>query len=252
MKRAVTFRPDVATDSEHVEYMTLGHPVIDDLVERVTAQRYAGCAGGVVVPSDEALAPASGWLVAHQLSVPGIRSVRELQVVFVHDSGELDADLALALLERAANVPEDDGLDPSAISTAAESSLDAALSEASNVAWARLATLESELAQAGETRLAQELAKLHTYFDYREKAAADKLAASQATLSRLEASEDPDQRRIIPVWSNNVLRDQALCERLGQERLERLAALQRQTNAAGDVTLLSVVRVEIRATDEVE
>lgn len=252
VRRAVTFRPDVAADSEHVEYMTLGHPVIDDLVQRVTVQRYAGCAGGVVVRSDEVLAPASGWLVAHQLSVPGIRSVRELQVVFVHDTGELDAEVGLTLLGRAATIPEDEGLEPSAISTAAESSMPPALSAASDVAWARLGMLESELAQAGETRLTQELAKLHTYFDYREKAAADKLAASEATLTRLEASEDPDQRRIIPLWSNNVLRDQALCERLGQERLERLAALQRQTNAAGDVTLLSVVRVEIRATDEVE
>jgi ATP-dependent helicase HepA len=254
VKRAVTFRPDVAADSEHVEYMTLGHSVIDDLVDRVTAQRYAGCAGGVVVLSDqdETLSPAHGWLVAHQLSVPGIRSVRELEVVFIHDSGETDADLALTLLGRASAMPEDDGLDPTAIAKAAESSLGPALSEASNLAWSRLGTLESELAQAAESRLAQELAKLHTYFEYREKAAADKLAASQATLSRLEASEDPDQRRIIPLWSNNVLRDQALGERLGHERLERLAGLQRQTNAAGDVTLLSVVRVEIRESVEVE
>ena len=70
-KRTVTFRPDVAPDSEHVEYLTLGHPVIDDLVERVTQQRYDGSATGVVIPADAGLEPGTGWLVVHQITVPG-------------------------------------------------------------------------------------------------------------------------------------------------------------------------------------
>ena len=77
----------------------------------------------------------------------------------------------------------------------------------------------------------REVDKINAFFDYRDQAAADKLDQSRKTLDRLATSSDPDDRRILPVWQSNVQRNEGLVERLGRERMERLAELHRRARA---------------------
>ncbi|MBC9820518.1 helicase-related protein [Terrabacter sp. MAHUQ-38] len=251
-KRTVTFRPDVAPDSEHVEYMALGHPVIDDLVERVTQQKYDGSATGVVVPADASLEPASGWLVIHQITVPGLKTIRELHTSFVDDQTGPDEDRAKLLVERATHLENDAAIVPEEIEAAVFDSLDAAITEAGEHAWTVSAALEADAAKDAQSRLMREVDKINAFFDYRDKAAADKLDQSRKTLDRLTASKDPGDRQILPVWQSTVQGNEGLVERLGRERMERLAELHRQSQGVGDVTLLGVARVEIRAAPDAQ
>jgi hypothetical protein len=83
------------------------------------------------------------------------------------------------------------------------------------------------------------------YFDYRDVAAHDRLRSSQQTLRQLEAADNSETRRIIPVWKANVARDARLIEQLVVERAEQIAALQRRAAGSGDLRLIGLARVHV-------
>jgi hypothetical protein len=241
-RRVVAFRPDVQPDSEHVEYLALGHPVIDQLLSDVTATGYPGSAAAFEIEEQPGLAPAKGWLIVHEVGVPGLKEVRELVTVFVHDDGPADPLLGRALVTRAASFPNDRSLAPADM-PAAEA--EAALMIAEAAAYARLDELEAEARAESVRQLDREQAKLNAYFDYRDQAARDRLASSRQVLAQLEASEDPERRRIIPVWRANVARDEQLISELAADRLARLAELDQRAAGSGDLGLAAIARVEI-------
>lgn len=82
--------------------------------------------------------------------------------------------------------------------------LDAAVERAREVALRRLLEKQAELSIANRERLDVERAKLERYYDYRQRAAEDKVEAVRATFERLSASELPDVIKIVPVWAKNL------------------------------------------------
>jgi SNF2 family DNA or RNA helicase len=191
-RRIVVFRPDVQRDSEHVEYLALGHPVVDQLVGDVTAPGYAGSAAAFESEQTPELPPASGWLIVHEIGVPGLKEIRELTPVFVHDDGRLDPVLGQALMARAAGFPNDRALAPADVPG---TELGAALMIAEAASYARLDELEARAHAESASRLSRERAKLASYFDYRQQAAGDRLKSFRNVLAQLEAS-DPNQRLV--------------------------------------------------------
>jgi superfamily II DNA or RNA helicase len=240
--QVVAFRSDIQPDSEHVEYLALGHPVIDQLVSDVTAPGYFGSAAAFEIEAQPGLAPAKGWLIVHEVGVPGLKEVRELSPVFIHDNGQADPVLGQALVARAASFPNDRSLEPADI-PAAEAGAALIIAEAEG--YSRLDELEAATRAASEQQLAREQAKLTAYFDYRDQAAKDRLAGSQQVLAQLEAAEGPERRRIIPVWRANVARDERLISELADERQARLADLDQRVASSGDLRLAAIARVEI-------
>jgi hypothetical protein len=241
-RRTVVFRPDVQRDSEHVEYLALGHPVVDQLISDVTAPGYAGSAAAFEVESAPGLSSARGWLIVHEIGVPGLKEIRELAPVFVHDDGRPDPDLGQALITRAASFPNDRSLAPVDVPAA---EFGAALMIAEEASYTRLDELEADAHAESARRLGREQAKLAAYFDYRHQAAGDRLGSSKQVLAQLEASDDPDRRRIIPVWRANVARDERLIGELAAERETQLAQLEKRAAGGGDLRLVAVGRVEI-------
>jgi superfamily II DNA or RNA helicase len=242
-KRMVALRPDVKPDSEHVEYLALGHPVIDDLLAQVTSPSYAGSAAAVELEGSADLPESKGWLVVHELGVPGLREVRELAPLFVSDGGDVDLELGTRLLVRAAGFHKDHALNPRDIPAV---DLDEALTKAEAIGFERLQGIEEEAHAESNRQLERERTKLSSWFDYREQAAQDRLAGSQKVLAGLETAEGADTRRIIPVWQANVARDERLITELADERVARLAQLEHQAVGGGDLRLVAVARVEIR------
>ena len=150
--------------------------------------------------------------------------------------------LGQALVTRAAGFPNDRSL-ASADVPAAE--LATALTVAEDASYTRLDELEVAAHAESVRRLERERARLSGYFDYRQQAAEDRLQSSRRVLAQLERSDDADQRRIIPVWSANVARDERLTRELAAEREAQLAQLDRRTAGGGDLRLVAVARVEI-------
>jgi SNF2 family DNA or RNA helicase len=241
-RRTVALRPDVKPDAEHVEFFGLGHPVVDDLVARVTGTSYPGSAAAYEV--DDALNefPVAGWQVVFEVGVPVLKERRELASLFVADNGTVDVDLGHRLMLRAASFPNDRALDPADVPT---DRLDDALSAAETFGYARLRDLEDSAREESTRQLERERVKLHGYFDYREQAAQDRLVSSQRVLAGLITADSAETRRIIPVWRANVARDERLIEELKDERVQRLSQLEQRAVGSGDLRLIAVARVEL-------
>ena len=246
-KRTVALRPDVKPDSQHVEYMALGHPVVDDLIGRVTSPDYPGSATAIEIEATESLPATTGWFIVHELGVPALKEVRELWPTFVHADGTVDRNLGRALLLRAGRFPKDRAISADDVPG---DTLDGALQAAEDAGFAHLTELESAAQADTAKRIERERLKLIAYFDYRDQAAGDRLASSRKTLSGLEASDSAEQRKIIPVWRANVVRDEQLVEDLRTERVERLEQLEHQSFGGGDLRLVAAAWVEIRSEDE--
>jgi hypothetical protein len=242
--RTVALRADVQPDSEHIEYLGLGHPLIDDLVGRVTSSDYPGSAAGLAIETGSGLPESSGWLAVYEFGVPALKEMRELWAAFVGDDLKVDQAAAANLLKRMARFPKDRALDPA---DSTDDGLDAALEAAELSAYQRLAELERAGQSSNQQRLERERDKVTAYFDHRDRAAADRLTSSHATLVRLERSDNDEQRRIIPVWKANVVRDEQLIVNLRTERKERLAHLDSHQEVTGDLRLAAVARIAIVA-----
>jgi hypothetical protein len=246
-KRTVALRPDVKPDSQHVEYMALGHPVVDDLIGRVTSPDYPGSATAIEIEATENLPATTGWFIVHELGVPALKEVRELWPTFVHADGTVDLVLGRALLLRAGQFPKDRAITADDVPS---DTLDDALQAAEDAGFGHLTELETAAQADTAKRIERERLKLIAYFDYRDQAAADRLASSRKTLAALEASDSAEQRKIIPVWRANVARDEQLVEDLRSERVERLEQLEHQSFGGGDLRLVAAAWVEIRSGDE--
>ena len=181
-----------------------------------------------------------------EIGVPAVKEVRELFSVFVHDDGRVDPELGAHLVARSAKFPKDEALSPGDIPI---DTLDVALDAADRLVYQRLSTLEEHAHEDSRRRIDRERDKLTRYFDYRQQAAVDRLAMSQATLAMLEASSDQERRKIIPVWRANVARDERLISELADDRQRRLDQLDLQATGSGDSRLVALARVEIKTTE---
>jgi len=241
-RRTVAMRPDVRTDSEHVEYLAMGNAVVDDLIARVTSPSYEGAAAAFEIEDTAGVEAGEGWLVIHELGVPGLKEARELMSLFVRDVGNLDVAAGSALLDRAATFPNDRALTPADLDL---DDLDTAIAAAEARCYEHLDAIEIRVREESQRALERERAKMANYFDYRHIAAQDRLASSKQTLRQQEAADNSETRRIIPVWKANVARDERLIEQLVVEQAEQLAALQRRATGSGDLRLLALARVHV-------
>ncbi len=106
--RRVCFDPHVNPDSELVEYLGFGHPIIDALVRRTLDQHLDGSAAVRRVDGAELGIGSPGWLFNWILTVGGLSSRRFVLPVFVPDGSDADYDAGMKLLKSSrAFAPED-------------------------------------------------------------------------------------------------------------------------------------------------
>jgi hypothetical protein len=175
--------------------------------------------------------------------VPALRDVRELAPTFVHDDGQVDPLPGLKLMVRCARFPNDHALARADVPGAEDFAT--ALAAAEAAAFERLDVLEARAQEESARLHDREHAKLSGYFDYRDKAARDRLGSSRKVLTRLLQRHEADGRRVIPVWRATVARDERLIAELLEERQVQLAQLERRTTGKGDLRLVAVARMEI-------
>ena len=242
--RIASFRPDVMPDSEQVEYLALGHPIVDELIRRVTSSGYSGSAAAFEIEATEELSEAAGWLIVYELGVPGLREFREVRAYFVTDGGTCDSIVGEALLARAAELPNDPAIPLEQVPL---DSLDAATTKSDLTAYERLREMEAAAHDESQRNLDRSREKLTAYFEYREQSARDRLDSSRRVLADVQSSDQPEVRKIAPVWRSNVARDERLIAQLASERKSQLAELGSRLAAGGDLRLIAIARVEVVA-----
>jgi superfamily II DNA or RNA helicase len=247
-KRRAVFRATERKDTELVEYFAFGHPIVEAIVERVLDAKYPGVNGTRRIEAGDDLGPAKGWLFVYVLNVPGVRLLSQLLPLFVTDDCSVSVETGEALIRRATLLPRqgESAISPEEIPF---DGLDEVQACAERFVGEAAAVLERDSRHEAEARADRERAKLEAYFDYRQQAATDRLAATAATLNRLESSADEGERRIIPVWQANLDRDERLLQELADDRARQLAAVEKLLRPVVDWELVSAGRVEVIATE---
>ena len=243
-RRWAVFHPDALRDVEHVEFFAFGHPIIEAIVSYVMEDGYEGVTGSWRLTAGGDLPSDAGWLFVHQLNTPGIRPRSDLVPVFVSDDGTVSTRVGAALVQRGTlfsragegDVPID------------EIPVDA-IEEAAQAADAYVGHLADQHQQAAagdaEKRVGRERERLEAWFSHRERAAADKVANTRATVERIRASTDEGERRILPVWEKNLEDAQQLVDELTVDRARRMHDLDKHRRPILDHQLVSVARIDI-------
>ena len=243
------FRPDLRPDTEDVEFMAFGHPIVDAIVARVLGEGYEGVTGTRRIPAGDDLAPCSGWLFTYQFTIPGARSEERIEPVFVSDEGTVSVDIGRSLVTRAYRFDRDEAdIDPSEI----PDNLESIAPIAERVGNARREQVQQEAEDQAAGRVDTEVSRLTGWFDYRERAAKDRVEATQTILNRIRESGDESQRQILPVWEANLRRDAEVLENLAPERSRRMAEAERYRHPQVAWSLKSLGRIEVVSAEDEE
>lgn len=238
----VVFSAEARAETEDLEFMAFGHPVVDAIMENVRSPTYGGVAGTWRASGGGEIKPASGWLFTYEFSVGGIRRDDELRHLFVVEGGLVDERLGSAVVRRMSQEAGAEAVDPTRIPV---EYIDVAKGRAEE----RAEQIRRELAEQAEReaggRADQECQRLEAWFAYKKQAARDKADATERTLRRLRASGQESDRRVVPVWESNWQRDRRVVVRLEDEHRRRLAEVERQRHPSVSWALRSVGRIEI-------
>ena len=240
-KLNAVFRPDRRTDSEHVEFMAFGNPIVDAIVEDALAEGYDGATGSRRILAGIDIDPISGWLFTYIFTVNGARSTEHLMPIFVSDDGKINTELGQRITERAClfdraeqeipllDIPNNIG--------AAKALVDAFVEN-------KRQALEDDATEQADAQVTQEVSRLTRYFDYRERAAADKLRSEQDTLDNLPLGT-AQQRQVIPIFEARVRKAEDVLNALPEERKRRIAEAEKFRYPAVSYSLKSLGRIEV-------
>ena len=245
-KRKAVFRPDQRPDSEEIEFMAFGHPIIEAIVEQVLSQDYEGVTGTRQMLADDDLAPTQGWLFTYHFTRPGPQSDELLLPVYVSDEGEVDVETGHQLVARACQFDNEEheiGMDEIPGNLA---EIEKVASQFANDQKERLQRRAEEQATK---QVDQEVARLEAWFDYRELTAQDRLQATRVTVNQLRRSEDDIQRRILPVWESNLRRDEDLLSKLARDRQKRIAEVEKYRHPQVAWALKALGRIHVVASE---
>jgi superfamily II DNA or RNA helicase len=238
-RRRVCFDPNVAPDSEHIEYFGFGHPIVDALVNRVLESSADGSAAVRRIPVERLPGIRRGWQFVWKLTAAGIESRADVISLFVDDTGQLDRTLGEELLRISRRFQSERWADPSSAET---------IDQAHQIARAAFVRqreqLSADLEAKARERYEIQVDRTERLIQHRTTAARDRLTSSEGTLARLRASGDSLQRQAIPLWESNVARAQAEMEVLHEDRRRMLDDLNRARTPHLEDSLVCVARIE--------
>ena len=228
-----------------IDFLAFGHELVDGLVARVRSKEFDGRAGSWWVTTSE-VGPVDGWYFTYELELEGVVRSKELWPVFVDRSGQSRPEIAAWLLDRSSQLTREDPPPDAVIPT---DGLETALSAADRDASGRLFQRQAELSEQNRARLEQERSKLIRYYEYRQRSASAKVASTQRTLERLQASENADEIKILPVWLKNLEISQRTADALATDRERRLRELDARDQVAVQQQMMTGAYVTIAAPD---
>lgn len=188
-------------------------------------------------------APTCGWFFSYVLEFEGVERSKEVFPVFIDVDGKSDPDLADWLLQRALRGKREEfGPRPA---PSLDAAFDSAVAQAGTAALHRLLARKGELAEVNRDHVEHERSKLLRYYEYRTRAAAEKLESVQRIHERVSSSTDPGEQRIIPVWAKNLESARRLIADLQDEQKQRLSDLAGREQVSAQHELLSLSYVEL-------
>jgi ERCC4-related helicase len=233
-RRRVCFDPRKNVDSEMVEYMGFGHPLIDALVENRVERWPEGNSAVRHVPTLDT----SGWQFNWRIVVRSVGSSEIIHPIFVSDGDAVDRHKGAWLLHQSRFRDREEL--PAQVDVDA---LERAYGLATQDAAARAEELETDARDTAAGRAGEERSRVEALSDHRKKFAADRVEAAKAALARLEASQRSEDLAVVPAWRANVERALAEAGQVEQDRNEMLAEINRKLTPSVEFSLLNVARI---------
>ena len=239
-KRVVCFNPRNSVDSEFVEYLGFGHPVIDALVKRVVEEQHDGASAIRQIPlgSIDGLKP--GWQFVWFVTVGGLKPRDFVQSIYVDDQGQISNSIGSGLLQLSRELkPEETDFVPDLGNLDAAHQL--AQAKISSIVDAMMGGIREET----QSRFEEESERINLMYDNRDQAARDRIQSCSRTLERLVASDEPLQRQAIPIWEANLERANRELESLGQDRARAHREIHAARTPNSEYRLLAAARIEV-------
>lgn len=244
-RRRVCFDPRVSVDSAQVEYFGFGHPIVDALVKRATETGVDGAAAIRAVSTAVLPDLRPGWQFNWVLKVSGAQPKELVLPVFVDDQGNSDLRLGRDLLHssRAFDGAEEreSRMGPIRLDT-----LSMAHSMAETIVAGERDSMIAELSSEALERHNTDTDRINNLYQSRLSAAERRHANDVRNLERLRASNAENDRRVVPIWEENVRRSKAAAELIKQDRSRELQQLSRALQPEVSYHLLCVARIEPR------
>jgi hypothetical protein len=239
-KRRVSFDPRTFVDSQYVEYFGFGHPIIDAIVRRVIQERHEGAAAIRQLRQGSVDEVRPGWQFNWLVKVGGLNPREFIHCSFVDDYGRTDPVIGAGLLEYSRRFEQEESGGSVDFATL-DASYEIAQEEVRKLVEENVANLRKET----QSRIEIERNRIQRLYDYRARAARDRIQSCAGTLERLKASDQTLQRQAIPLWEANLERAQGELESLGQDKARSLRDLVAAQMAQAEYRLLAAARVEV-------
>lgn len=241
-QRRVVFRSDERPDSDYVQYLAFGHPVIDAAVREVCSPRWPGTVGSRVLKSESDLMPTTGWLLVYEIEVFDVRNSSIFAPVYVDDAGICDRVVGDQLVKRALSSTDEV---VGEITSEVRGHLKAAKQVADGEIDKIVTLTVSELSGAATEKVDRETDRVKKYYSKLKQNCEKRIETTTQTLERLADSDDQQQRRIIPVWQKRLADDKERLADLEIEQLRRLAQVGALRNPSCTPRLLQVTRIAV-------
>jgi hypothetical protein len=235
----------VNVDSEHVEYLGFGHPIVDRLVHAIIEEKHDGAAARRRIEAGVHPRLRAGWQFNWRVRIEGLQAKEFVLPLFVTDDGSVDEEVGKALLsqsrrfglEHLAGHPDTGTL---------QSAHKAAQAYAFGCRDAELNSYQRQIAE----RTAIEEMRTRALYDRRLLAGTDRVEACKATLEKMRDADEASRRAVIPLWEANLRRAETEVAALRDDLERDLMELERRRIPSGEVQLLNVARIELDGAAE--
>ncbi len=244
LSRRVVFRNDERQDSDFVQYMAFGHPVIDAAVSAVTAPLWPGSIGARLIQAGEELPETIGWFFLYLIEIPDIRKRTKLVPIFISKEGISKEEIATVLVSRIAKqFSEELGVlndDSRQLITELKLIADQQINEVVD-------NISSQIKGSSQERIDNEVLKLENYYSNRIGICQKRIDSTEITLAGFKSSTDSGTQKILPVWEARLKKEHELRLSYTAELERRKADLELLRNPSCTQRLVQAVFVNVSA-----
>ena len=233
-QRLVCFIPGQQTDSEMIEYMGFGHPIIDYLTKSCI---YNWLDGTATIKRMKGF-PYAGWQFNWLVTIGSLRTRSFVHATFISNDGVVDRGLGLRLLKSSRYTTNESAsceIDSDDLSRAYE----VALSDVGALLIEESIEAKTNMTEHGE----EERSRIEALHKQRSRAANDRLERVRLTLERLALSDRPEDQSVVPMWRAKLERAEAELHQVDRDQDDMLNDLRQRLQSASQYKLLNAARI---------